>query len=240
MPLLAPIKSDLRRGYRKAFFTLVMALSGVLAINLPHHAHAQTVTDLLFSQPTAGNNTAATTQIAAARGHQGDVFLLRGFANVFSRGLDEIGSKLQKRGIEAKVIPHGSWQTALNTILTNRRKHGRKPVVLIGHSLGANKAILLADALRKRRVRVDYLVTFAATNPTPIPSNVRKVTNYYFKTNGWGEPITKGPGFRGRFKNIDFSKSKTIGHFNIEKQPRLQNQVIRNVLRFVKPRPKTG
>lgn len=235
-------------GLHQIAFVIAVSLS--LAFATP--ANAQTLSDLLLGQLKASQNTAAQTahnapastkaplKVSKARRHQGDVFLLRGFANVFSRGLDQMGDKLQKRGIDAKVIPHGNWETALSTILANRRKHGRKPVVLIGHSLGANKAILLADALRKKRIRVDYLVTFAATNPTPIPSNVRKVTNYYFKTDGWGEPIEKGPGFRGRLKNIDFSNSKTIGHFNIEKQPRLQNQVIRNVLRFVKPYPKTG
>ena len=44
-------------------------------------------------------------EIAAKRTkYQGDVYLLRGFAGVFSRGLDNIGSKLKGRGVKAKVI----------------------------------------------------------------------------------------------------------------------------------------
>ena len=176
-------------------------------------------------------------EIAAKRTkYQGDVYLLRGFAGVFSRGLDNIGSKLKGRGVKAKDISHTGWVEATNQIIANRKRFGRKPVVLIGHSLGANAIIRMATELKKRRIRVDYMATFAATNPAPVPSNVRKITNYYFKTDGWGAPIKAARGFRGRLKNIDFSKSTRVGHFNIDKQPRLQAQVINNVLRVVKRR----
>lgn len=174
--------------------------------------------------------------MAQASRHAGDVFLLRGFGDVFSRGLDEIGERLKLEGIEAQVISHRSWETALATIIANQQKHGRKPVVLIGHSLGANAVIRIAQELKKRRIRVTYMVTFAATNPDPIPSNVGKVTNYYFATDGWGLPLRSGPGFRGQLKNIDFSKSETVGHFNIEEQDRLQRQVIDNTKRFINGR----
>lgn len=215
----------------------------VVAIFVTALAFALTISANAQSARSKGapkSGSAASTLLVSAKRHSGDVFLLRGFGNVFSRGLDQMGEKLKDRGIDAQVISHTNWRTALDTILANRKKFGRKPVVLIGHSLGANQAINIATELRKRRVRVQYLVTFAATNPKPIPSNVRKVTNYYFKSGGWGEPIVKGPGFRGRLKNIDFSTDKKIGHFNIDKQPRLQEQVIRNVLRFVRPSKSTN
>ncbi|MEM1037966.1 MAG: lipase [Pseudomonadota bacterium] len=203
-------------------------------------AQADSIITNVWKQLNAAPIQELADQVASSKSHRGDVYLLRGFGNVFSRGLDQMGEKLNKRGIKAQVISHTNWRTALTAILANRKKFGRKPVVLIGHSLGANQAITIAAELKKRRIRVDYLVTFAATNPKPIPSNVRKVTNYYFETDGWGKPITKGPGFRGRMKNIDFSKDDEVGHFNIEKQPRLQEQVIRNVLRFVRPAKKTS
>jgi len=190
------------------------------------------------SVPTSSTYAAKNhTELAAKRSKfQGDVYLLRGFAGVFSRGLDNIGTKLNKRGVDAKVIPHSSWSRAADQIIANRKRFGRKPVVLIGHSLGANAIIRIAAKLKKRRIRVNYMATFAATNPDAVPSNVRKITNYYFKTDGWGKPIKVERGFRGRLKNIDFSKSATVGHFNIDKQPRIQAQVINNVLRIIRPR----
>lgn len=191
-----------------------------------------------LAQPTGLAQTSSTdTELLAKRsGHQGDVFLVRGGFNVFSRGLDSMAAKLKKRGIKAKVIGHRSSDEAVQTIIQNRKKFGRKPVVLIGHSLGANAIIRMAKQLRKSGVSVTYMVTFAATKPDPIPRNVRKATNYYFKTDGWGEPVVKVRGARANLKNIDLSKTEGVHHFNIEKNERLQRQVIRNVLRFVRPR----
>ena len=208
-------------------FAVLLGLA--LAISFANIAH---------SNETKGKNS--ETAIVAKAKRSGDVYLLRGFGNVFSRGLDQMGAKLKKRGIKAEVVHHGDWKEVLAKIIANRKKYGRRPVVLIGHSLGANAILRIATQLKKKRITVQYMVTFAATNPIPVPSNVRKLTNYYFATDGWGEKVAKGPGFRGNLKNIDFSNSKTIGHFNIDKQPRLQRQVINNVLRFVKPSKKAA
>lgn len=176
----------------------------------------------------------ANVEIAKRARHQGDVYLVRGGFNVFSRGLDDMAQTLKKRGVKAQVISHRSSDGAVDKIIANRKKFGRKPVVLIGHSLGANAIIRMATKLRKSGIAVTYMVTFAATKPDPIPRNVRKATNYYFKTDGWGEPVTKARGARANLKNIDLSNTDGVHHFNIEKNKRLQRQVIRNVLRFVR------
>ncbi len=114
------------------------------------------------------------------------------------------------------------------------QQNPRAPVILIGHSLGANAVIDIAEGLEKHGIRVDYMATFAATAPDPLPGNVRRVVNYYFKRHGWGLPLTPGPRFRGNLDNRDFSDIKDIGHFNIEKQRPLQDEVVRNVLRIVR------
>lgn len=162
---------------------------------------------------------------------RGEVYLLRGFADVFSRGLDEMGAELQAEGVDAHVQGHLGWRGVAQKIINDRRNVGRIPVILVGHSLGANAVINIAERLADERIRVDYMATFAATAPDPVPSNVRKVVNYYFATNGWGEPLVPGPGFRGRLVNKDFSNSETVGHFNIDKQRPLQAEVIGEILR---------
>ncbi|MEM8749932.1 MAG: lipase [Pseudomonadota bacterium] len=151
-----------------------------------------------------------------------------------------MGDQLIEKGVDARVIAHSGWKEATNEIIRNRKKYGKRPVVLIGHSLGANAIIRMATHLKKARIRVDYMASFAATDPDPVPTNVRKFTNYYFKTDGWGDEISAAKGFRGQLKNIDFSKDKQVGHFNIDKQPRLQRQVINNVMRFVRKKKATS
>ncbi len=175
-----------------------------------------------------------STQLAAVAGKRPDVYFLRGFGDVFSRGLDQIASTLKRKRVKATVLSYGQWPNVVSRIVANRKKYGRRPVILVGHSLGANAALRVAKALKKKRISVSYMATLAATAPPPASSNIRKLTNYYFKKDGWGKPVRGGPGFRGVLKNIDFSKNKKVGHFNIDSQPRLQREVVRNVLRHIR------
>ncbi|RQP20836.1 MAG: lipase, partial [Brucella intermedia] len=162
--------------------------------------------------------------------------ILRGFGDIFSTGIDEIGKQLQANGVDAHVEGHQAWRFVLNRILTDQRNNPRAPVVLIGHSLGANAVIDIAAALEKKGIQVAYMATFAATAPAPLPGNIRRVVNFYFKEHGWGLPLTAGPRFRGSLDNRDFSGMKDIGHFNIEKQRPLQDEVVRNVMGIVRSR----
>src|SRR5215467_6417892 len=53
-----------------------------------------------------GISNAQTTTTAQPGDH---VYLLRGFANVFSLGMDQIATKLQQRGIHATVDNYLAW-----------------------------------------------------------------------------------------------------------------------------------
>ena len=207
-------------------------------------AIAATVTGILAGVPiTAGAQpkptgvTSIESKIVARRNSfSGDVIFVRGGFDVFSKGLDQMAAKLRKRGVKARVVSHTNTAKTVAEILKHQKRFGRKPVVLIGHSWGANEVIRIAEGLLKKRIRVNYMVTFAATNPPPIPRNVLKATNYYFKKDGWGKPIRRGRGTRGRLKNIDLSTTPGVHHFNIDEFPKLQRQVIRNVLRYIRVR----
>ena len=208
--------------YTKRFFLLLFAIAS-LGLLTP-----------LTSTITA--HASDDVKVAKSSRFAGDVFLIKGGFNVFSDGFDSIASKLAKKGIKANLSRHTKVKQIATQIIKNRKKYGRKPVVLIGHSWGANAVMEIAEILKRNKIRVNYAVTFAATNPKPVPSNVQKLTNYYFEKDGWGKPVRAARGFRGRLKNIDMSRNSKIHHFNIDENPRLQNQVIRNIQRFVKSR----
>jgi hypothetical protein len=166
--------------------------------------------------------------------HPGDVYLVRGLGGMTS-GLNILGTEMKNSGIDAKVVGQSSWQSVVSDILANRKKYGRKPVILIGHSLGANAIIRIAQELKASGVTVDYMVSFAAASPKPVPSNVRKVTNYYFSTGSLGKILVAAGDFHGELINLDYARKPGIGHFNIEEQADIHREIIRNVRRYVRP-----
>lgn len=162
------------------------------------------------------------------------VYLLRGFGNVLSRGIDQIGDELKARGVDAHVQGHLTWQSVATRIIADRKRFGPAKVILVGHSLGANGIIGIAEKLEQAGIRVDYLATFAATYPDPLPGNIRHAVNFYFSSNGWGRALVAGNDFRGRLENQDFANRPDVGHFNIEKQPELQTEVVSDIMRLLK------
>jgi len=210
-------------------------------VSKPDNLHSKIMTrrSLLFAGAALvlyGSAAQAAPKTPSRKSPQADVYLLRGFGDIFSTGIDEIGRQLQANGVDAHVEGHQAWRFVLNRILADQRNNPRAPVVLIGHSLGANAVIDIAASLEKKGIQGAYMATFAATAPAPLPGNIRRVVNFYFKQDGWGLPLTPGPRFRGSLDNRDFSGMKDIGHFNIEKQRPLQNEVVRNVLGIVRAR----
>jgi thioesterase domain-containing protein len=188
----------------------------------------------VFLASTAGQADTAPRHVAHAS-RSGYVFLLRGFADVFSRGLDQMAATLDRQGIDVEVTNHNSWRSVALDIIDRQRRFGRRPVVLVGHSLGANAVIQIAELLKKEHINVQYMALFAATGPDPVPSNVRHVDNFYFATKGWGEPLTADAGFSGRLRNRDYSTADGVGHFNIDKQPQIQREVLAKIVRSVQP-----
>jgi pimeloyl-ACP methyl ester carboxylesterase len=174
----------------------------------------------------------AAEAIVPISGRPGEVYMLRGFGDVFSRGLDEMTQALAARGIDAQVVSHTAWRRVLRAILDDRQRYGPRPIVLIGHSLGANAVIEIAEELQQRNIAVQYVATLAATGPDPVPANVQRADNFYFQTHGWGEPLVPGPGFSGTLRNLDFSDDSDVGHFNIDKQPKIQRVLLANIQRY--------
>ena len=171
---------------------------------------------------------------AATKTPRGSIYLMRGLANVFSLGLDTLNSKLHARGVNSIVLNYASWMSIAGKI-EQRYKADKNalPVVLMGHSFGADSTLLLAAELAKNKIPVALIVNFDAVHNIKVPANVRHVVNFYELT-GNGLALSGGPGFRGRLENIDVSKvDNTIGHLNIEKSPRLHTRAIAEVLRVL-------
>ena len=78
------------------------------------------------------------------------VILLRGWFGVFSSGLDNLAQQLRAQGVEAKVAGHLNWSTEVAEILRERSAGQIRPLVLVGHSQGANNVIDMARLLESQ------------------------------------------------------------------------------------------
>src|SRR5437660_10575322 len=125
------------------------------------------------------------------------VYLLRGWFGVFSTGLDSLAAELRSKGIKAETVGHLAWKTTVSNIIKWHASGSSGPLVLVGHSQGANNVIDMARLLQRENIPVDLLVTLAPAGQGPVPGNVVRAINDY-NSPGWGAPITPHAGYHGK------------------------------------------
>ena len=163
------------------------------------------------------------------------VLLLRGWFGVFSTGMDGLADELKSKGIKAQVAGHLYWSTALKEIVRDRAAGKTGPLVLVGHSQGANNVIDMARSLEKQKIPVDLLVTLAPFMQDPIPANVVRAVNFY-QSPGWGAPLTTDRSFHGKLSNINVGDDWTIAHVSIDKSAKIHAEIAREILAALKPK----
>jgi len=167
----------------------------------------------------------------------GEVILLRGLANIFSRGMDVIGDRLKAKGVDARVYNHGAWENlAIDIVERSKKKAVSYPIIIMGHSLGGNASVQMASYLGKRGIPVSFVVAFDPTVTTYAGPKVKRVVNYYLP-NG-KNTVRRGRNFKGKLSNINVSNISGIKHTTVEKTRKLQNRSINTVMRLVKKRRK--
>jgi len=164
---------------------------------------------------------------AQSRAH---VYLFRGLADVFSTGMDTLADELNKRGISASSHSHTEWKSIANQLVADYKAKKGGPIILIGHSLGADAVMEMADYLGDRGVPVALAVPFDATQSFAASGNVGRVLNLTQRDYAY---MRGGPGFRGSLSNVDLSSDPSIDHLNIDKSPRLHARVIAEVVAVV-------
>jgi hypothetical protein len=157
------------------------------------------------------------------------VYLLRGWFGVFSTGLDDLAAELRNRGIKAETVGHLAWRTTASKIISYRASGKSSPLVLVGHSQGANNVIDMARLLERENISVDLLITLAPAMQDPIPGNVVRAINYY-NSPGWGAPVTADAGYHGKLTNINLGGDIGIYHMAIDKNPKIQAEIERAIL----------
>ena len=180
-----------------------------------------------------GISNAQTTTTAQPGDH---VYLLRGFANVFSLGMDQIATKLQQRGIHATVDNYLAWPSLAEQAAAEYKSGRVRTIILVGHSSGAIAVTEMAARLSQLGVPVKLAIGLDPTSRMTTTGHVDRYINYYI-AHGFGDPVDRGQGFSGVLQNVDLEHMSNVSHFNIDKNNVLQSMVIRDILAAVSSGP---
>jgi hypothetical protein len=178
-----------------------------------------------FLSVSAADRSQAQTPAPSS---QAEIYLLRGLFNIYSLGMDSLAAKLKAQGYAPTVTTWDSAQSVADQIIVNHRRGDTAHIVLIGHSLGSNAVVQIANQLAQQNIPVDLAVTFDVTEPLTVPTNVARFVNFY-QRNGFGRPATPAPGFSGEFSNLDLTGDTNLSHTNIDESPQLQQFVMNRV-----------
>ena len=243
------MRTRLRMQAMAAAMAMAFTLSGILPAasqsSAPEIRSTQAPTTEAAVSPSIAAPEKPRKPAAAARGGgSGHVYLLRGLLNVFSLGMDDLAAKLQARGVSASVHNHADWQGIADSIAEKYKAGRHGPVILIGHSLGADAVMIQAEYLGKKGVPVALVVPFDGTGSYAASPNVARVMNLTQRDYAY---MRRGTGFKGNLQNIDVSKDSSIDHITIDKSARLHNMVVGAVLGVLgrgggapKPKPAEG
>ena len=186
-------------------------------------------------------------QPVSDRPRAGNVYLLRGFIGIWSYGIDHLGKTVNDSGVRAYVYQEKQWDALCDAIVTRYSKaQVKEPLVLIGHSYGADDTLRIAKRLQQHDILIDLIVTLDPVTPPKVPPNVRLCYNIYQPNLLDGLPFFRGVPLeaeaKGNLQNVnirsdrrDLLEPKT-DHFNIEKNTRIHAEVVKKVHEFCPPR----
>src|SRR6516164_6623133 len=125
------------------------------------HRPRSAVLSLLLLGLSIGISNAQTTTTSQPREH---VYLLRGFANVFSLGMDQIAAKLQQHGIHATVDNYLSWPSLAEQAAAEYKSGRARTIILVGHSSGATAITEMTARLSQLGVPVKLAIGLDPTS----------------------------------------------------------------------------
>ena len=105
------------------------------------------------------------------------VYLLRGLLNIFSLAMDTLAEKIQRHGIYATVHNHTEWEALADQAAAAYRAGKEGPIIIVGHSLGADAVMQMSAYLGRKGVPVALAVPFDARGSYATSSNVGRLLN---------------------------------------------------------------
>jgi pimeloyl-ACP methyl ester carboxylesterase len=203
----------------------------------------------LTGRPADPVQSAVVTGHRGGYEYQGHAFGMRGFLGVFSLGIDGLAHHLNHDHIiQAAAIADHSKGQFQHILLRDYRKHlMHGPLILYGHSWGADDQIRVARALGRRGISVQLLVLVDPVTPPRIPPNVQRCIDIYksHPDTDWmpiwrGVPVKVKDVYRTRLTDINLRyadvgfPTKNLTHATIIDSPGVQKMMLHAILNTCK------
>ena len=189
----------------------------------------------MFLALASGTSTANANCAKMIPSKQGEVYFLRGLANIFSLGLDVMAKRVTEDGVANCVFNHHHWNTLAGDLIANNSLGKISfPIIIVGHSLGANVAPLLATKLGAHNIPVSYVVMLDPVEAEPVGRNVAEVVNYYLPKHKETR-LFAAAGFTGTIENINVHLRGGINHFNIDENPAIWDEIHQRIRELTDP-----
>jgi hypothetical protein len=188
--------------------------------------------------PPGRLNVVAAASAARRVGH---VYLLRGWRDLYSQGINRLAGEIKDAGIDAEAFRAAQWRQLAAAIINRNPPHSSEPLVLVGFSYGADDVLRIAEELLRHGITVDLAITIDPVTPPPVPLNIRACYNF-FETNGiwdalpWLRGIPLHSAGAGRVINVDIRRDRPdllepdTSHANIAGNPKIHRVMIEKVL----------
>jgi len=179
--------------------------------------------------------------------HAGNVYLLRGFIGIWSFGINDITTRINESGVRANVYQEDQWGEVCNAIIEKYQHNpNHEPLIIIGHSYGADDALKMAKKLQQHNINIDLIITLDPVTPPKVPTNIRLCYNIYQPGMLDMLPFFRGVKLdaeaEGNLQNVNIRADRrdllepNTDHFNIEKNKRIHEEIVKKVLEFCPPR----
>jgi hypothetical protein len=165
--------------------------------------------------------------------NKGEVHTMRGGLGVFSIGMNQLRDSVSdKFHISSRsTMWYNAGDVSRSIIRRYYQQKEPRPIILVGHSLGANEQIKVARNLDAAGVPVALLVTVDAVSQTIIPPNVKHALNVYKP--GY-VPMFSGLKLRAvdpektliENVNVDNLKGVNVNHFTLDKDDTVQAMIL--------------
>lgn len=186
-----------------------------------------------MNKKTAAKQNSANKPGKVAATKKGHVYTMLGGLGLFSKGMYRLSDTVTDT--YNLPAPCSMWYNAgdVSREIINQyyKEKTHTPIVLVGHSLGANEQIKVARNLNAAGVPVELLVTVDAVSQTIVPPNVKEALNMYKP--GF-VPMFSGLKLRAvnpeatKIYNVNVGEMKgvSVNHFTIDKDDAVQAMIM--------------